>query len=540
MNITFLGATHEVTGSCTFVEVGNVKFVVDCGMEQGKDMFENQVIPVDGNDVDFVLLTHAHIDHSGNLPLMRKSGFAGKIYATEATCSLAKLMLMDCAHIQETEAEYKNRKGKRAGKQKVEPIYDSRDAEETLELLVPCRYDEVIKICDEVTIRFKDIGHLLGSACIEIWMTENGVTKKMVFSGDVGNLNHPIVKDPAFVDDADYLLIESTYGTRYHQKSDTGHAEALAAMIQRTLDRGGNVVIPCFAVGRTQEMLYFIREIKERGLVKGHDGFRVVVDSPLASEATKVFQTCDEDYLDDETKALVGEGVNPLVFDGLELSIDVEESKALNTDPEPKVILSASGMCDAGRIRHHLKHNLWRPECLIAFVGFQSEGTLGRILYEGAESVKLFGEDIAVKAEIDLLPGTSGHADRDGLIRWLHGFKKMPEVVFVNHGEDDVCTQFAEAVRDEFGVETYAPYSGTEYDLAKGEFVRITDGVPIKKPMGQQQEKYTVKHQSEEYNKLMAAFEELEALLHTARSLSNKELKKYTKSIIKLINDIKS
>ena len=539
MKITFLGATHEVTGSCTFVEVGSVKFVVDCGMEQGKDMFENQVIPVHGNDVDFVLLTHAHVDHSGNLPLLRKGGFGGRIYATEATCNLSKLMLMDCAHIQETEAEYKNRKGKRAGKELVEPIYDSRDAMETLDLFVPCKYDETIKICDEVTVRFRDIGHLLGSACIEVWMTEDGVTKKMVFSGDIGNLNHAIVKDPTFVDDADYVLVESTYGNRYHEKSDTGHAEALAAMIQKTLDRGGNVIIPSFAVGRTQEMLYFIREIKERGLVKGHDGFRVIVDSPLASEATKVFQRCDPSYLDDETKALVGEGVNPLVFEGLELSIDVADSKALNEDMEPKVIISASGMCDAGRIRHHLKHNLWRPECLIAFVGFQSEGTLGRILYDGAESVKLFGEDIAVKAEIDLLPGTSGHADKAGLLRWLHGFKKMPEVIFVNHGEDEVCTEFAETLKNEFGVEAYAPYSGTEYDLAKGEFIRLTDGIPVKKQSFQQQEKYTVKHESEEYTKLMAAFEELGSLLNSARGMSNKELRKYTKSIHKIINDIK-
>ena len=534
MKITFLGAAHEVTGSCTLVEVGKTRFIVDCGMEQGRDMFENQELPVSPAEVDFALLTHAHIDHSGKLPLLAKNGFSGPVYATAATCSLADIMLRDSAHIQMSEAEYKTRKAKRAGEPPVEPIYDVNDVEALVKHLRPCAYGEPIHVAEGVVLRFTDIGHLLGSACIELWLTEDGVTKKLVFSGDVGNTNQPILRDPQTVREADYLVIESTYGDRSHGEGRPDYIGALSQMIQRTLDRGGNVVIPAFAVGRTQEMLYFIREIKEKGLVKGHDGFKVYVDSPLAIEATSVFLQCDTSFLDDETRAILNRGINPLVFDGLEVSVSSEESKRINEDREPKVIISASGMCDAGRIRHHLKHNLWRAESLVLFVGYQSEGTLGRMLYDGAKEVKLFGESIAVRAEISWLPGVSGHADKKGLISWFSGFEKRPGQVFVNHGDDGACAEFTRCLNEDLGCRAYAPYSGTVYDLARGEFLYEAPPVPVKrsdaaakKPM----------------NRYLAAFiSAAERLLLAAKSAEgrpNKELKKWTERIEAILRDMK-
>ncbi|MGI5888419.1 MAG: MBL fold metallo-hydrolase RNA specificity domain-containing protein [Oscillospiraceae bacterium] len=539
MKIVFLGATHEVTGSCTYVEAAGKKFIVDCGMEQGRDTFLNQTIPVDAGQIDFVLLTHAHIDHSGNLPLLVKNGFSGPIYATDVTCKLSRIMLADCAHIQESEAEYQNRKGKRAGRDQIEPIYTLDDAMQAVSQMKPCSYGQKVSPAEGIEIRFTDIGHLLGSACIEVWMTENGKTRKMVFSGDIGNVNQPIIRDPSTVEDADYLLIESTYGNRLHEQNDGDHVTALAEMIQRTLDRGGNVVIPSFAVGRTQEMLYFIREIKNRGLVKGHDGFRVVVDSPLAAEATKIFQGCDVSYLDEEAAELIEKGINPLVFDGLELSETVEDSKALNKDPEPKVIISASGMCTAGRIRHHLKHNLWRPECLIAFVGYQAEGTLGRMLYDGADMVRLFGEEIAVRAEIALLPGMSGHADRDGLVKWAKGFKKPPIQTFVNHGDDESCTQFAETLKTECGFDAMAPHSGTEYDLAAGEFIKLTDGAPIKKEAASEEPAAKKREAgSDAYREFLEALEKLNTAARKNSGTANRILRNCTSSINKILKDL--
>ena len=305
-------------------------------------------------------------------------------------------------------------------------------------------------------------------------------------------------------------------------------------MIQRTLDRGGNVEIPAFAVGRTQEMLYFIREIKEKGLVHGHDGFKVYVDSPLAIEATSVFLQCDTSFLDDEARALLARGVNPLVFDGLEVSVSSEESKAINENREPKVIISASGMCDAGRIRHHLKHNLWRPESLILFVGYQSEGTLGRMLYDGAKEVKLFGETIAVRAEVTWLPGVSGHADKNGLLHWISGFEKKPAKVFVNHGDDGACTEFTRCLKEEHSFDAFAPYSGTSYDLAKGEFVTVTEGVPVPQKQPTPERRPMNKY----FAALVAAAEALLRAVKGAEGRPNKELKKWTERIEALTRDI--
>ena len=531
MRITFLGAAHEVTGSCTYIECGGIRFIVDCGMEQGRDAFENQQLPVAPGAVDFALLTHAHIDHSGLLPLLAKNGFTGKVYATAATCSLVDIMLRDSAHIQMSEAEYRTRKSKRAGGAPVEPLYDIDDVAALTKNLRPCFYGEVIQIAEGVAIRFTDVGHLLGSACIEVWLTEDGVTKKIVFSGDVGNLRQPILRDPETVSGADYVVVESTYGDRLHSGDRPDYVAELAEVIQRTLDRGGNVVIPSFAVGRTQEMLYFIREIKEKGLVHGHQGFKVYVDSPLAVEATSVFLQCDTTFLDDETRAILARGVNPLAFDGLEVSVSVDESRAINEDPEPKVIISASGMCDAGRIRHHLKHNLWRKESLILFVGYQAEGTLGRSLYEGAKEVKLFGETIAVQAEISVLPGVSGHADKNGLLGWMRGFtEQKPVQVFVNHGDDGVCDAFAATLKSELGLEAMAPYSGTVYDLAAGEFVLITEGVPVQRRVEAKRNKF--------FEALVKAAERLLIVAKAAEGRPNRELRKWTERIEALIKDI--
>ena len=476
MKLMFLGADHEVTGSCHYIEACGKSILLDCGMEQGRDTYENQEIPVAAGRIDYVFLSHAHIDHSGLLPLLHKNGFQGQIYATEATTDLCRIMLLDSAHIQEFEAQWRNRKNKRAGKAPFEPLYTTEDAMAVMEHFVPCDYMKEIEVCEGVKIRFTDVGHLLGSSSIEIWLTENGVSKKIVFSGDIGNINQPIIHDPRYTTEADFVIMESTYGDRYHTVPPDYVAE-LAGQIQQTFDSGGNLVIPSFAVGRTQEMLYFIREIKERRLVHGHDGFKVYVDSPLAIEATRVFVENHLSCYDTAAMALVKQGINPLQFDGLELAVTPDDSMAINFDKSPKVIISASGMCEAGRIRHHLKHNLWRPECTILFVGYQAIGTLGRNIIEGEKEVRLFGETITVNAHIEELAGVSGHADKKGLLNWVNHFEKKPERVFVVHGEDLVCEDFTKCLKEEYGYNAFAPYSGACFDLAANQM--ISEGVKI-------------------------------------------------------------
>lgn len=547
MKITFLGAAHEVTGSLTFIELNNAKLLVDCGMEQGRNTFENQTLPVSAAEIDCVLLTHAHIDHSGNLPLLYKQGFRGTVYATRMTCNLSDIMLRDSAHIQEAEAEWRNRKKKRAAENCYTPIYTMEDAEGLLHCMRPVDYGEKIRILEGVEIRFVDIGHLLGSAAIEVFLTENGISKKFVFSGDVGNINKPILKDPTKIKEADYVMIESTYGDRLHDNVVPDHIGMLADVIQTTLDRGGNVVIPSFAVGRTQEILYLIRLIKLQNRVTGHGDFRVVLDSPLAQKATGIFLQADVSDMDEETAQLLKNGINPLWFNGLELCESSDESRALNFDTEPKVIISASGMCEAGRIRHHLKHNLWRSECTILFAGYQAEGTLGRLITEGVKYVKLFGEKIAVRAEIKKLYGTSGHADKNGLINWLSGFEKKPEMVFVNHGEDEVCAGFAETLKNEYGYNTFAPYSGTVFDLADGSFVKITSGIPVKNQAAAQNylksagQKQTRKQRNEQYddasyNELITAANRLMEIAKAHKGSFDSEKHRLENDINKLIS----
>ena len=463
MKLSFLGAAHEVTGSCHFIEACGKKILVDCGMQQGQDD-DTQELPVVPADIDYLFLTHAHIDHSGKLPLLSKMGFNGKIFTTVATGELCSIMLQDSAHIQEFEAEWKNRKRQRAGEDLYEPLYTIEDAQRIMKRFVTFEYNQIISVCDGIKIRFIDVGHLLGSASIEVWIEEEDVSKKLVFSGDIGNLNQPLIRDPQYITEADYVVMESTYGDRNHGPAPD-YVQELADIIKETFDRGGNVVIPSFAVGRTQELLYFLRDIVNNNRIPGYSEIPVYVDSPLAVEATNVFNKNVKGYFDEEAMSLINQGINPITFPGLKISVTSDESKAINFDSRSKVIISASGMCDAGRIRHHLKHNLWRAESTIVFVGFQAIGTLGRSLLEGTKTVKLFGESITVNANIVRLHGISGHADQAGLLRWLSAFKNKPERVFVVHGEASICDSFATLLQKQ-GYDALAPNLRASFDLA--------------------------------------------------------------------------
>lgn len=523
MKLVFIGADHEVTGSCHYLEVNNRHILVDYGMEQGINPFENAPLPVEEARIDYVFLTHSHVDHSGLLPLLYAKGFRGTVFTTDASADLCSIMLRDCAHIQMMEAEWKARKAKRSTNVETqEALYTMEDADGIIKRIVPCHYDEVIEICEGVKIRFTDIGHLLGSASIEVWLTENGSSRKIVFSGDIGNKNQPLLKDPSLTREADYVVMESTYGDRCHPQDKLDYVNELAAVLKETFDRGGNVVIPSFAVGRTQELLYFLRKIKVERLVKGHENFPVYVDSPLAVEATNIFQENRMECFDEEAMELVRENINPIAFAGLKLSITSDESRAINFNETPKVIISASGMCEAGRIRHHLKHNLWRPECTVLFVGYQAVGTLGRAIVEGATQVKLFGEQIEIRASVKQMRGLSGHADKDGLIRWIQGFEEKPRKVFVVHGEDSVCVSFAECLKVEHGIRAYAPYSGTQFNLLTNKLEYEAEPILKEKK---------AKPANGVFARLIAAGQRLAALIRKSDGLANKDMARFADQI---------
>ena len=524
MKMTFIGATHEVTGSCTFIEACGKKFLVDFGMQQGEDIYENVQIPVSPSNIDFVLLTHAHIDHSGLLPLLYSGGFQGEIHATKPTAHLCDIMLRDSAHIQEFEAEWKNRRGRREGKDEYVPLYTMDDALGAIFLFVEHEYGVYREISDGIQIRFTDAGHLLGSASIEIKLYENGVKRKLVFSGDIGNKAQPLIKDPTYIEDADFVVMESTYGDRLHHRP-TDYVAALAQVLRETFEKGGNVVIPSFAVGRTQELLYFIRQIKERELLPEFPDFPVFVDSPLAIEATNIFMKNYAACFDDEAMEYITKGINPIKFDGLNIAVSADESRAINFDSRPKVIISSSGMCEAGRIKHHLKHNLWRPECTVMFVGYQAVNTLGRKLADGAKSAKLFGEEIAVRARVLTLPGISGHADKNGLDEWIKAIDH-PKKVFVNHGDDRTSTLYAEHLQQDFGLDAVAPYSGACFDLITEVY---ENGSPVRNERKFKAEPNTV------YGRLIAAVDNLTSLVRESSGRTNKDLAKLTDSINNLI-----
>ena len=523
MKLTFFGAAKAVTGSCHCVEVNGKRILIDCGLQQGRDERDNRVLDFAPGYIDGVIVTHAHIDHTGRIPLLVKQGFHGRIIATRLTGQLMSIMLRDSAHIQESDAQWQNQKGRRAGRAPVEPLYTIADAEHAMELVETYEYGELVDLFEGVRLRFTDAGHLLGSACAELWLTEEDVTRKIVFSGDLGNVDQPVIRDPQTIDEADYVVMESTYGDRLHEPPES-YTEALAQIIDETFEQGGNVIIPSFAVGRTQELLYFMREMKEEGMVRSHPDFRVCVDSPLANEATRIYSGNLHGYLDEEAiEALKGGAL--FQFPGLTLTETSEESKALNLDTSSKVIISASGMCDAGRIRHHLKHNLWRKECTIVFVGYQAEGSLGRALLEGAKSVKLFGEEIAVNARIVNFKGLSSHADRDHLLAWAKHYAPKPRHIFVVHGEASVTEIFAQKLRDA-GLSAHAAEYEEVYDLAADRM--LSAGVPLPpKPVSASG--------SPAYRKLEAAGQDLMEAIRHNKGGTNKDLAQFEKELMALI-----
>ena len=527
MKLTFFGAAHAVTGSCHCLEVNGYKLLIDCGLQQGQDEYHDNALPFSPNQIDHVIVTHAHIDHSGRLPLLVKDGFSGPIHATRLTGQLLSVMLRDSAHIQESDAQWANQKGQRAGRPLVEPLYTLADAEAALELLQPSEYGQEIDVCPGVRIRFTDAGHLLGSSCVEVWATENGVTKKLVFSGDLGNVDQPVIRDPQLIETADYVIMESTYGDRNHTPPES-YTEALAALIDDIFSKGGNIIIPSFAVGRTQELLYFLREIKNEGRVKSVPGFQVVVDSPLAAEATKIYSGNLRGYLDEEAIEVVQGGENLFTFPGLTLTQSTEESKALNMDKTSKIIISASGMCDAGRIRHHLKHNLWRSECAVVFVGYQGEGTLGRRLLDGAKSVKLFGEEIAVNARIINFPGLSSHADRDHLLGWIGHFSPTPEQVFVVHGDPAITELFAGTLNEK-GIPAHAPLYEEVYDLLANTMVEKGTVIERKSKSG------GASAPSPAFVRLQDTVRALENLVSASRGRPNKDLAELANQLSRVI-----
>lgn len=541
MKLFFIGADHEVTGSCHVIEVNGKYIMLDCGLEQGRDIYVNEDLPVMPNQIEAVLLSHAHIDHSGLLPKLYKDGFNGKIYCTSATKQLCEVMLIDSAHIHETEAEWKNRKAKRSGKKQVKPLYTVEDAQNTLYCFEAIEYDQTFNVIDGVEARFEDGGHILGSAIIYLTLSEDGTTKTLAFTGDLGNVNMPIVNDPSKRKTTDYVITESTYGDRLHNKVENP-LEQLSDIMNKTFKKSGNVVIPAFAVGRTQEILYFIREIIENKMIEYED-FDVYVDSPMAVEATEIFEKNVFGYYDDKAMEIIQEGGHPLAFDNLKLSVSTEDSKQINFSTKPSVIISASGMCSDGRIKHHLKHNLWRPECTIALAGYQAEGTLGRRLADGEKDVRIFSEDIHVAAEIVQLQDVSAHADQNGLINWLIDNPDKPDRVFVVHGQDEVCTNYAELLNNNYGIQASAPYSGNIFDLMNNTYfsVDVADRVltpsqkkeKIKEDKNKEQDTYS---QNKYFNELKEKGNRLMELIDKRKDAKNNELKKFLKEVSRLVS----
>ena len=527
MKLSFYGADQCVTGSCHCLEVNGKRILVDCGLQQGRDEISNAEFPFAAGSIDAVLITHAHFDHSGRVPMLIKQGFTGRIITTRLTADLLDTMLMDSAHIQESDAEWKNRKAERSGAPKVEPLYTVADAAQVRNFMTTCEYDRKVDVLPGVTATFVDAGHLLGSASVIVEATEGEETRTIVFSGDIGNVNQPIIRDPIHITGADYVVMESTYGDRNHT-AVWSYTDDLAAIIDETIGKGGNVVIPSFAVGRTQELLYFMREIKDAGLVKSNPDFPVYIDSPLAKKATTIFTGDLRGYLDEAALELVQDGTHMFNFTNLRMTETSEESRQLNFDTTPKVIISASGMCDAGRIRHHLKHNLWRAESTVVFVGFQGEGTLGRALLNGAKSVKLFGEEIAVNAKIVNFPGLSSHADRDHLIDWISAFKeKKPRHVFVVHGDREVAPYFAKTVKD-LGFEAHAPQYTEVYDL-------LSDKILEAGYLPERKVKAGFGKASAAYERLVAVGQMVVEFIRRSKNKDNKTLARYADQLRQLL-----
>ena len=494
MKITFLGATKTVTGSNFLVEAAGKKFLVDCGMYQGNaelEMKNYKEFDYNPAEIDFMLLTHAHIDHSGRIPKLYNEGFKGPIYAHKATCDLCAIMLPDSGHIQEMESEWKNKKRLRKGQQTFPPLYTAEDAIKSQELFVPVKYDDIIQVAENIYVRYNDAGHMLGSSSIEVWTKEDGKKTKTVFSGDIGNNDIPLLSSPTMIESADFLVMESTYGSRLHVRNNQ-KAELFLNIVSETIDNGGTVVIPSFAVGRTQEILYELNKIKEntddaefmrkyKTLMK----VPVYVDSPLAISATEVFKQ-NTDLFDDEIKEKMENGDNPLEFPGLKFTQTADESKALNESPEPAIIISASGMCDVGRIKHHLKHNIWNPKSTILFVGYQAPGTLGYSIVNGAKKVTIFGEEFAVNARIEYIEGYSGHADQEWLMNFVYSFISRPKHIFLVHGEEESQEVLRDKILEETGIGVSIPEYGETYELC--DELKIVNKIKIKRAKNLKQE----------------------------------------------------
>lgn len=485
MKITFLGAAKTVTGSNFLVEAAGKKFLVDCGMYQGKATEEKEngdPFLYDVNEIDFMLLTHAHIDHSGRIPKLYNDGYRNPIYATKATCDLCTIMLPDSGHIQEMEIEWRNRKRKREGKKELPPLYTAEQATKSLEIFRPVKYDEIIEIDEFIKVRFNDAGHMLGSSIIEVWAEENGKTEKAVFTGDLGNNDIPLLASPTMIETADYLIMESTYGSRLHMRNDD-KAELFLNIVSETLNKGGTVVIPSFAVGRTQEIVYELNKLKENTedeeFIKKYKTLMsvpVYVDSPLAISATEVFRD-NMELFDDDVQEAMKKGDNPLEFTGLQFTRTAEESKALNEMNTSSIIISASGMCEVGRIKHHLKHNLWNPNSTILFVGYQAPGTLGSKLVNGEKKVKIFGEEITVNARIEYIEGYSGHADQEWLLNFIYSFITKPKHIFLVHGEEESQNVLKEKIIQTTNIPVTIPDFGETYELA--EEIKLTNKIEL-------------------------------------------------------------
>ena len=468
MKIHFCGASSGVTGSCHHLTSGDHQILLDCGQFQGgkaQEALNYEDFPFNPADIECVVLSHAHIDHCGRLPLLVKRGFRGKIYCTDATADLLDIMLKDSGYIHEKEVEWQNRKGERAGREILEPLYTFQDAVDTLKFIESVRYDQQFSINDSMKVVFNDAGHILGSAIVELWVTEDDKESKIVFSGDIGVNERPILKDPTYIKHADYVIMESTYGNRLHP-DNSASIEELFNIVEETTKRGGNVIIPSFAVGRTQELIFEFNKFYNIGgrYREVLDKIKVYIDSPMATNATAIFQK-NAQVFDDETRDYILSGDNPLDFPSLVFTRSSEESQHLNIDTAPKVIISASGMCEAGRIRHHLKHNLWDKKNSIVFVGYQAVGTLGRAIIEGTDTVTLFGEDIKVNAQIHNLEGFSGHADQNGLFSWIANFKVPPKQVFLVHGEEESKEDFAKLILEKLGYLPIVVRGNSEYEL---------------------------------------------------------------------------
>lgn len=541
MKITFLGATKTVTGSNILVETNDKKFLVDCGLYQGQQketMLNTDSFLFTPSEIDFVLLTHAHIDHSGRIPKLYVDGFSGPVYATKATCDLCEIMLPDSGYIQESEIEWLNRKRRREGKHEVPPLYTYQDAVDSLELFEKVQYDDILQIDQNIKVRYTDAGHMLGSAIIEVWIKEDGEEKKLVFTGDLGNNDIPLLREPSMIEDADILVMESTYGNRVHEEREN-KAEEFLSIVTDTLEKGGNVIIPSFAVGRTQEILYEIQKNKQNDDEKFRKKFDelmsapVFVDSPLAISATEVFLK-NLDCLDEFVQNDIREGKKPLDFPDLKFTPSVEESKALNENANKSIIISASGMCEVGRIKHHLKHNLWRSDSTILFVGYQAVGTLGRKIVDGAKNVKLFGEEIGVNARIEYIEAFSGHADKLGLLNFIRKFSKKPTQIYLVHGEEEAQLSLADEIIEEFNIPVSIPNRGDVYEITSRRISKVGE---MKSP---NEYKYARLELLERIETLKEEIYDMSNMIHEdlKKETGDKHIEDLTKKILELEKQI--